>query len=62
MAERPDDRGAFLTWLATDAEVKDDVGIPMPQNKMVMCKSFPLASYDFPQFKYAGGDLSVQPK
>jgi hypothetical protein len=59
-AERPDDRGAFLTWLATDAEIKDDVGISMPQNKMVMCKSFPLASYDFPQFKYAGGDLLVQ--
>ena len=61
-AENPDDRGAFLTWLATDAEVKGDVGIPMPQNKMVMCKSFPLASYDFPEFKYAGGDLSVVAK
>ena len=59
-AENPDDRGAFLTWLATDAERKDDVGIFMPQNKMVMCKSFPLASYDFPDFKYAGGDLLVQ--
>jgi hypothetical protein len=61
-AENPDDRGAFLTWLATDAERKDDVGISMPQNKMVMCKSFPVASYDFPDFKYAGGDLSVQAK
>ncbi len=61
-AERPDDKGAFLTWLATDAERKDDVGISMPQDKMVMCKSFPLASYDFPQYKYAGGDLLVQAK
>jgi hypothetical protein len=61
-AERDDDKGAFLTWIATDSELKDDVGISMPQNPMVMCKSFSLASYDFPQFKYAGGDLLVQAK
>jgi hypothetical protein len=61
-AERDDDRGAFMTWLATDFERKDDIGTSMPQNKMVICKSFPLASYDFPQFKYAGGDLQVQAK
>jgi hypothetical protein len=59
-AEDPNDRGAFLTWIATDFERKDDVGIPMPPNKVVMCKNFPLASYDFPDFKYAGGDLLVQ--
>ncbi len=59
-AEDPNDRGAFLTWLATDAERRDDVGFKMPQNKVVMCKNFPLASYDFPNFKYAGGDLQVQ--
>ena len=59
-AERDDDRGAFLTWWATDSERKDDVGIPMPPNKLVACKSFPLASYDFPEIKYAGGDLQVQ--
>jgi hypothetical protein len=59
-AERPDDRGAFLTWIATDFERRDDVGIPMPPNKLVACRSFPLASYDFPEFKYGGGDLLVQ--
>ena len=59
-AELDDDKGAFLTWWATDSERKDDVGIPMPPNKLVACKSFPLASYDFPQIKYAGGDLQVQ--
>jgi hypothetical protein len=59
-AERPDDRGAFLTWIATDFERRDDVGIPMPPNKLVACRSFPLASYDFPSFKYGGGDLQVQ--
>ena len=58
-AEDPNDRGAFLTWIATDAERKDDVGIPMPPGKLVQCKTFPGASYDFPEFKYAGGDLQV---
>jgi hypothetical protein len=58
-AEDPNDRGAFLTWTATDAERKDDVGIPMPPNPLVQCKTFPGASYDFPEFKYAGGDLQV---
>jgi hypothetical protein len=58
-AERDDDKGASLTWWATDFERKDDVGIPMPPNKLVQCKSFPLASYDFPEIKYAGGDLQV---
>jgi len=59
-AELEDDKGAFLTWWATDAERRDDVGIPMPPNKLVACKSFPLTSHDFPEIKYAGGDLQVQ--
>ena len=59
-AELDDDKGAFLTWWATDAERRDDVGIPMPPNKLVTCKSFPLGSHEFPEIKYAGGDLQVQ--
>jgi hypothetical protein len=61
-AERPDDDGAKLTWWATDAERRDDVGIPagLGLSRMVTCKSFPLASIDFPEIKYAGGDLQVQ--
>ena len=59
-AEDPNDRGAFLTWTATDAERKDDVGIPMPPNPLVQCKTFPGAAYDFPEIKYAGGDLQVR--
>ena len=59
-AEMDDDKGASLTWWATDFERRDDVGIPMPPNKLVACKSFPLASHDFPEIKYAGGDLQVQ--
>ena len=61
-AERPDDDGAKLTWWATDAERRDDVGIPagLGLSTMVTCKSFPLASIDFPEIKYAGGDLQLQ--
>lgn len=59
-AELDDDKGASLTWWATDAERRDDVGIPMPPNKLVQCKTFPGGAYDFPEIKYAGGDLQVQ--
>lgn len=58
-AERDDDKGD-LTWWATDSERRDDVGIPMPPNRLVACKSFPLSSVDFPEIKYAGGDLQVR--
>ena len=58
-AENPDDKGASLTWTATDAERKDDVGIQMPLSRMVACQSFPLAAFEFPDIKEAGGDLQV---
>ncbi|HYK21282.1 MAG TPA: hypothetical protein VEV42_11145 [Pyrinomonadaceae bacterium] len=58
-AEVPDDKGASLTWWATDAERKDDVGIPMPPNRVVQCRTFAGAAYEFPEIKYAGGDLQV---
>jgi len=59
-AELKDDKGASLTWWATDAERKDDVGYQMPLGKIVACQSFPLTSYDFPDIKESGGDLTVQ--
>jgi len=61
-AEVDGDKGASLTWLATDFEQKDDVGIKMPVSKVVQCRTFPGAAYDFPGFKYAGGDLQVTAK
>jgi hypothetical protein len=61
-AELEDDKGASLTWLATDAESKEDAGIQMPLNKLVQCKFFPGSAYDFPEIKYAGGDLEVHSK
>ena len=61
-AERDDDKGASLTWWATDFERRDDVGFQMPKGKVVQCKTFPGGAYDFPEIKYAGGDLQVQEK
>ena len=58
-AEVPGDKGASLTWWATDLEQKGDVGYQMPRNAIVTCQSFPLQSYDFPEIKDAGGDLQV---
>ena len=61
-AELVDDKGASLTWIATDAELKDDKGIPSNLSKLVQCKTFPAGTFEFPEFKYAGGDLAVQSK
>ena len=61
-AEVEGDKGAELKWIATDFERKDDVGIPSDISKVVTCKSFPLGSYEFPEIKAAGGDLTVSPK
>jgi len=58
-AELDDDKGASLTWIATDFERPDDVGVPSDLSKVVTCKSFPLDSYEFPEIKAAGGDLQV---
>lgn len=58
-AENPDDKGASLTWWATDFEQKDDKGFQMPLDQMVRCESFPLSGYDFPEIKESGGDLQI---
>ena len=59
-AEWEDDKGASLTWLATDAERREDQGIKMPLSQLVQCKFFSGAAYDFPEIKYGSGDLKVQ--
>jgi hypothetical protein len=49
-AEVKGDRGAYMSWWATDAERKDDVGIPsknqIPGN-LKGCRVLPLQSYEF---------------
>jgi hypothetical protein len=60
-AEREDDNGAGLKWIATDFERPDDAGIPSSQSKIVGCQSFSLASFDFTEVKHGGGNIQVQP-
>ena len=60
-AERDDDNGAGLTWIATDAERTDDPGIPSNQSKIIGCGSFPLISYSFVDIAHGGGNVQVKP-
>jgi hypothetical protein len=60
-AEREDDNGAGLKWIATDFERPDDPGIPSDQSQIVGCQSFSLASFDFTEVKHGGGNIQVQP-
>jgi hypothetical protein len=59
-AEVDDDKGASLTWWATDFERKEDVGVASNVSKVLGCQSFPLSSFDFPEIKASGGDLQIQ--
>ena len=62
-AEVPGDRGAFMSWWSTDAERKDDVGIPSPNlipGSSKGCKSHPLLAYDFAEFLKGDGAISIK--
>lgn len=62
-AEVPGDRGAFLSWWATDAERKDDVGIPSPNlipGTLKSCKVLPLQAYDFATFLKGEGSITIR--
>jgi hypothetical protein len=62
--EVPGDRGAYMSWWATDAERKGDVGIPsknlIPGN-MKSCEVLSLWTYSFADIKRGGGDIVVTP-
>ena len=62
-AEDPNDRGAFLSWWATDAERKDDVGIPSPNlipGSLKSCKVLPLQAYEFANILKGEGSISIK--
>lgn len=61
-AEDPRDQGAFMSWWATDAERKDDVGIPSPNlipGNLKSCKVYPLRSYEFAPFLKGDGAIVI---
>ena len=62
-AEVPGDRGAFMSWWATDAERKDDVGIPSPNlipGSLKGCRVYPLAGYEFATIEKGDGAISIK--
>jgi hypothetical protein len=59
-AERDDDNGASLKWIATDFERPEDAGIPSNPSKIIGCQSFSLASFDFTEVKHGGGIIQLQ--
>ncbi|MDT7604771.1 MAG: hypothetical protein QOF61_2768 [Acidobacteriota bacterium] len=62
--EVPGDRGAYMSWWATDAEQKGDVGIPsknlIPGN-MKSCEVLSVWAYSFAALKRWDGDIQVIP-
>ena len=61
-AERRSDNGAFLSWWATDAERKDDVGIPSKSlipGQLKSCQVQPLGSYEFASILKGDGVIQI---
>lgn len=61
--EVPGDQGAFMSWWATDAERKDDVGIPSPSvipGQLKACKSYSLQSYEFAEILKGDGVITIR--
>lgn len=57
------DDGAYMSWWATDAERKDDVGIPSPNlipGTLKSCRVFPLAAYAYANLLEWNGDIVVR--
>ncbi len=63
-AELKYDDGAYLRWWATDAERKDDVGVPSENllpNEETGCRVYSLSTYAFASIGKWEGDIVVQP-
>lgn len=59
-AELKEDPGALLTWMASDAERRDDAEVLYPKDESIGCQSSPLSSYSFDDVRYWGGDIQVK--
>ena len=62
-SEVPGDRGAFMSWWATDAERKDDVGIPSPNlipGSLKSCRVYPIAAYEFATILKGDGVIQIR--
>jgi hypothetical protein len=60
--EVPGDTGAFMSWWATDAERRDDIGIPSPNlipGTLKACRVHPLLAYDWATLLKAEGEIKI---
>jgi hypothetical protein len=60
--EVPGDRGAFMSWWATDAERKDDVGIPSPNlipGSLKACVVHPVRAYEWATIFKGDGEIKI---
>jgi hypothetical protein len=61
-AEVPGDRGAYMSWWATDAERKDDVGIASPNlipGNLKGCRTYPIRAYEFATILKGDGIIQI---
>lgn len=61
--EVPGDRGAFMSWWATDAERKDDVGIPSPNlipGSLKACVVNPIRAYEYAAVFKGEGEIKIE--
>jgi hypothetical protein len=62
-AEVKDDQGAFMSWWATDAERRDDVGIPsvnLIPGSLKACKAHSLQTYEFADILKGDGAIQIK--
>jgi hypothetical protein len=62
-SEVPGDRGAFMSWWSTDAERKDDVGIPSPDlipGNLKSCRVYPIFTYEFAPILKGDGVITIR--
>ena len=62
-SEIKDDQGAFMSWWSTDAERRDDVGIPSPNlipGTLKACKSYSLQNYEFASILKGDGVITIR--
>jgi len=60
-AELVFDPGVGLSWIASDFERTDDVGVPSNQSTAIDCKSFSLSSYALEDLPQGSGNVQVKP-
>ena len=56
--ERPDEQGPG-TWVATDAERSEDMGVSLKKNQEITCTSFPISSFNFIGPKEGKGQIHI---